>query len=102
MAKIRKSALLTGLLQKVEPQRFMPLLETYQATDRQGRYLHWNDSKWRVEPGHDEIAAWVATKVSRRSISNHLTWLKAKLKAELKAENDSCFSYCLPESLFSQ
>jgi Fic family protein len=94
MARIRVPKPLVLLLQKVEPEKFLPLLGKYGATDSQGRYLHWNDFKWRVKSGDDELAAWIATKIARKAITKNLPLLKA--------EGDYCFSYCVPDSLFAQ
>ncbi|VXD11408.1 hypothetical protein [Planktothrix paucivesiculata] len=58
MARIRVPKPLILLLQEVEPEKFLPLLGKYGATDSQGRYLHWNDFKWRVKSGDNELAAW--------------------------------------------
>ncbi len=85
---------LEKLMQEVKPEKFLRLLGKYKATDAQGRYLHWNDFKWRVESGDDELAAWGATKLARRSIAKELPLLQA--------EGDRCFSYCVPESLLAK
>ncbi|WP_148096713.1 Fic family protein, partial [Aphanothece sacrum] len=94
MARIRVARPFSQLLEDVNPQKFLPLLGKYGAADSQGRYLHWNDFKWRVESDDDELAAWVATKISRKTIAKNLSLLQA--------ENDHCFSYCIPDSLFTQ
>jgi hypothetical protein len=53
------------------------LLGKYQATDSQGRYLHWNDFQWRVEKGDPPLAAWVATNLARKAITKNLPLLQA-------------------------
>ena len=68
MARIRIPQTLDRLLQAVEASQFIPLLEKYGAIDSKGRYLHWNDFQWRVDSGDHELAAWVATKIARKSI----------------------------------
>ncbi|MDJ0615490.1 MAG: Fic family protein [Calothrix sp. MO_192.B10] len=93
MARIRTPKPLHTLLQELEPEKYIPLLGKYGATDSKGRYLHWNDFKWRVKRGDDELAAWVATKFARQAIAQDLP---------LRAEDDFCFSYCIPNSLFAQ
>ena len=59
-----------------------------------GRYLHWDEFKWRVKRGDDEIAAWVATKITRKARAKHLQ--------QLQAEKESCFSYSIPDSLHAR
>lgn len=94
MARIRIPQTLDRLLQAVEASQFIPLLEKYGAIDSKGRYLHWNDFQWRVDSGDHELAAWVATKIARKSIRKSLPLLQAK--------DNSCFSYCVPNSLFDR
>ncbi len=93
MARIRTPKPLNTLLREVESEKYIPLFGKYGATDSQGRYLHWNDFKWRVKRGDDELSAWVATKFARKAIAQNLP---------LQAEGDFCFSYCIPNSLFAQ
>lgn len=94
MSKIRVPKPFSELMQEVEPEKFLPLLRKYGATDRKGRYFHWDEFKWRVEQGDNEIAAWVATRIARQARTNYLQLLQA--------EKDFCFSYCIPDSLFAQ
>jgi Fic family protein len=94
MARIRVSESLSQLMAEITPElsiHLTGLMEKYQSTDIRGRYLHWNDFKWRVEKGDNEVAAWIATKIARRSIAKELPLLKA--------EGDRYFSFCVPESL---
>jgi Fic family protein len=78
-------------MDRIPPQVYASLMPKYGSTDAKGRYLHWNDFKWRVEPGDDEQAAWLATKFSRRVIRENLP--------QLQAEGNHYFSYCVPSSL---
>jgi Fic family protein len=97
MARIRVPASLSQLMLAITPEASIHLtgfMEKYQATDVRGRYLHWNDFKWRVEKGDDEVTAWIATKIARRSIAKELPLLQA--------EGDRYFSFCIPESLSIQ
>ena len=94
MSRIRVPKPFKQLIQEVEYKKLIPLLGKYKATDSQGRYLHWNDFKWRVEPDDDELTAWVATQISRRGL--------AKFLLLLQSEGDQYFSYCVPDSLFAQ
>ena len=93
MARIRTQKPLHTLLQEIESEKYIPLFGKYGATDTKGRYLHWNEFKWRVEKGDGESAAWVAAKFARKAIAKDLS---------LQAENDLYFSYCIPNSLFAQ
>jgi hypothetical protein len=74
MARIRLPTPFIQLMQYPKPEYFV-LMSKYKATDTKGKYLHWNDFKWRVEKGDEEESAWVATKLSRRSISKDLVTL---------------------------
>jgi Fic family protein len=94
MARIRLPKPIEQLLKEVAPEQFLPLLGKYGAIDAKGRYLHWDEFKWRVAVGDDELAAWLATKISRRAI--------IKTLSTLQAEDDTSFSYCVPDSLFAQ
>jgi Fic family protein len=94
MARIRLPTPFVQLMQALEPEILIPLISKYQATNSKGQYLHWNDFKWRVEKGDEEVSAWIATKLSRRSIS--------KCLVTLQAVGDECFSYCIPNSLFAK
>jgi Fic family protein len=94
MARIRVPTPLIQLMKDVKPEIIVSLMSKYQATNSQGKYLHWNDFKWRVEKGDEEVLAWIATKISRKSIAKNLI--------TLQAVNNQYFSYCIPNSLFSQ
>lgn len=77
MARIRVKKLLDQLLKEVQTDAFLSLLGKYQATDSQGRYLHWNNFQWRVEKGDPPLAAWVATELARKAIAKNLPLLQA-------------------------
>ena len=77
-----------------EEKKVVPSLSKYGATDRKGRYLHWDEFKWRVERGDDELVAWVATKINRKA--------RAKYLQQLQADKESCFSYSIPDSLHAR
>ena len=94
MARIRVQKPLDQLLKEIQTDAFLALLGKYQATDSQGRYLHWNDFQWRVEKGDPALAAWVATKLARKAIAKNLPLLQA--------DGDRNFNYCVPDSLFAQ
>jgi hypothetical protein len=61
MARIRVPTPLIQLMKDVKPEILVSLMSKYQATNSQGKYLHWNDFKWRVEKGDEEVLAWIAT-----------------------------------------
>ncbi len=92
MARIRTPKPFSQLISEVEASKFVSLLASYKATDAKGRYLHWNEFKWRVQSGDDEETAWAATKFARTSIMKTLP---------LQAESGLSFSYCVPDSLFA-
>ncbi len=94
MARIRMTKPFHQLLQEVDPKLYVLLLGKYGAIDPKGRYLPWNEFKWRVEKGDDELGAWIATKFARNAISKKLFLLQGEGKQH--------FSYCIPDSLFAQ
>jgi Fic family protein len=97
MGKIKKTQSLSSLWKLIpqdNPELFINLLNKYKVTDKKGRYLHWNEFKWRVDTGDEEQLAWLATKISRKAVSKLLTILQGKA--------ESCFSYCIPNSLLAQ
>jgi Fic family protein len=94
MARIRTPQPFLQLMAEIKPVAWLPLLDKYRSTDTQGQYLHWNDFKWRVEKGDEEVVAWLATKIARRTISKQLP--------TLPANDDQHFSYCLPDSIMTQ
>jgi len=95
MARVRVPVPFNTLMEKTSPQEFLPLLPKYKATDPKGNYLHWDKFKWKVDKEDNEDSAWVATKLSRKTITKYIHSLKGK------NENEA-FSYCVPDSLFSQ
>lgn len=66
-----------------------PYLDKFDATDPKGRYLHWNQFKWRVPKEEAEIA-WKVVKFKRVSQMKYIP---------LKDEKGNSFSYCTPPSL---
>jgi Fic family protein len=98
MARVRLPTPFVQLMQGLEPETLLLLISKYQtkyqATNSKGQYLHWNDFKWRVDKGDEEVIAWIATKIARKSITKDLV--------NLQAVGDKCFSYCIPNSLFAQ
>lgn len=97
MGRIRKPQSLSSLWKSIpqdNPELFLNLLSKYRVTDSKGKYNHWDKFKWRVDRGDDENLAWLATKIARKAISKPLTILQG--------QNESYFSYCIPNSLLAQ
>jgi Fic family protein len=90
MPRIRVPKPFLELIKEIKPETFS-LMGKYQITNSQGKYLHWDEFKWRVDKGDEEVAAWTATKLLRQGI--------AKKLVTLQAEGDRYFSYCVPNSL---
>ncbi len=90
MPRIRVPKPYLELVREIKPEIFS-LMGKYQITNSQGKYLHWDEFKWRVEKGDEEVAAWTATKILRQGIAKHLS--------TLQAEGNRHFSYCVPSSL---
>jgi Fic family protein len=66
------------------------LMEYFRETDNKGRYLYWDQFKWRVNKNHDVKKAWLITKWCR--------FTKRKL-ISLFDKNAQEFHYCIPDSL---
>ena len=66
------------------------LMEYFRETDGKGRYLYWDQFKWRVSKKHDVKKAWLVTKWCR--------FTKRKL-ISLYDKNREDFHYCIPDSL---
>ncbi|NPE57435.1 Fic family protein [Dickeya dadantii] len=64
-------------------------LSHYGMADAQGRYLHWNQLKWRV-PGKDARSIWLAVKFHRYN---------ARKTIGLQDKADNEFHYCIHDSL---
>ena len=62
----------------------------YKEVDSQGRYLYWDQLKWRINENDDAKKAWFATKWARMS----------KLKTiSLLDKVDRPFYFCMPDTL---
>jgi Fic family protein len=66
------------------------LMEYFRETDNKGRYLYWNQFKWRVPKRHDVKKAWLVTKWCRFTKRKPISLLD-------KSEKE--FHYCIPDSL---
>ncbi|NOZ90004.1 MAG: Fic family protein [Epsilonproteobacteria bacterium] len=70
--------------------QLMHYFTKYQDTDKKGRYLYWDEFRWRVDKDDDPQMAWWSTKMMRLF----------KLKSiELYDKNGDSFSFCIPDSL---
>jgi len=66
------------------------LMEYFRETDEKGRYLYWDQFKWRIPKQHDVKKAWLVTKWCR------FTKRKSILLYDTIGE---AFHYCVPDSL---
>lgn len=70
-------------------QSILKYISQYDATDSEGRYLHWSQLKWRVPKSEAELI-WKAVKFKRVTQYKSLT---------LKDEHGNPFVYCRPHSM---
>ncbi|MCH9739368.1 MAG: Fic family protein [Epsilonproteobacteria bacterium] len=66
------------------------LMEYFSETDSKGRYLYWDQFKWRVPKGHDVQKAWLVTKWVRFTKRKPIALCDAK---------ETEFHFCIPDSL---
>lgn len=74
-------------------KQFLDYVSKYQAVDQKGRYLHWNEFKWRIDETDNKVMAWHATKFNRRVLLKQI---------ELLDKKNNKFQFCIPESLQSK
>ncbi|MDD2451695.1 MAG: Fic family protein [Sulfurovum sp.] len=65
-------------------------IQKYKAEDNKGRYLYWDQFRWRVDKGDDPLKAWWAVKWSR------LTQYKIIPYADKYGKS---FVFCTPDTL---
>jgi len=65
-------------------------MEYFSETDPRGRYLYWDQFKWRIPKEHDPKKAWLITKWVR--------FTKRKPLELIDAKGDE-FHFCVPDSL---
>jgi Fic family protein len=70
-------------------ESILPFLNKYDATDDEGKYLHWSQLKWRV-PKKDAENIWKTVKFKRMSQYKTLP---------IESEDSTPFSYCTPHSM---
>jgi Fic family protein len=70
-------------------ESILSFLHKYDATDDEGKYLHWSQLKWRV-PKKDAESIWKTVKFKRTSQYKALT---------IVGEDDTHFVYCTPHSM---
>jgi Fic family protein len=76
--------------QNSQYNELMNYFTKYQDTDKKGRYLYWDEFRWRVEKDDNPQMAWWATKMMR------LFKLK---EIELYDKEEHHFNFCIPDSL---
>jgi len=76
------------VLQMMQDESY--LMEYFRETDDKGRYLYWDQFKWRVCKGHDIKKAWLITKWCRFTKRKPILLLD---------KNEEEFHYCIPDSL---
>ena len=78
------------LRQNSQYNELMNYFSKYQDVDKKGRYLYWDEFRWRVEKDDNPQMAWWATKMMR------LFKLK---EIELYDKEEHNFNFCIPDSL---
>ncbi|MCK4956939.1 MAG: cell filamentation protein Fic, partial [Candidatus Cloacimonetes bacterium] len=65
-------------------------MEIYGVVNSEGKYLSYDELKYRLQPGDDLKTAWVATKFSRSCIMKNIS---------IDCKNEKPFTFCVPDSL---
>lgn len=73
----------------MQDANFNRYFNEYDVIDSNGRYLHWNQLKWRL-PKDEAVSIWKAIKLKRISQMKYLP---------LQDEHEVRFSYCTPPSM---
>lgn len=75
-------------------QDFTKLTSIVGAVDRQGRYLHWDELRYKepIDP-YSNLDIWFATKFARSLMAKSLV---------IKDKNDLPFKFCIPDAIFKQ
>lgn len=68
----------------------MDYIICYKEVDEKGRYLYWDQLKWRIGENDDAYKAWFATKWARSNILKSIS---------LSDIEDNNFSFCTPDTL---
>lgn len=71
--------------------KVVELMPSFAALDEKGRYLHWEEFRWRVPPTVDKDVAWCVTKLARMAQLRSLP--------DLVSEGGHVMKYCVPDSL---
>jgi Fic family protein len=71
-------------------EMYDPHYQYYQSVDEKGRYLYWDQFKWRVKENDDPQKAWWAVK-----------WDRARNQKQIALcdKNGEPFSFCVPDTL---
>lgn len=88
--RIESPPKIENILENIASGQFSKFLLKYLAVDSKGRYLHWNELKWRVDSDDDPKKAWLATKMNRMVLLKDL---------ELFDKSGKSFKFCVPDSL---
>jgi Fic family protein len=76
--------------QNQQYNELMSYFNKYQDVDKKGRYLYWDEFRWRVDKEDNPQMAWWSTKMMRLF----------KLKdIDLYDKEDNHFNFCIPDSL---
>lgn len=59
----------------------------YKEVDKKGKYLYWDQFKWRVEENDDALIAWYAVKSAR---------MNGRKSLHLQDKRDNFFNYSIP------
>lgn len=71
--------------------KVMQQMQHFGVLDSKGRYLHWEEFRWRVPKGVDQRVAWCATKLARMQQHKKLPYLES--------EEGISMRYCVPDCL---
>ena len=73
-----------------DTKEYYDYLQKYKAEDHKGRYLYWDQFRWRVNKDDNPLIAWWATKWARFTISKPLPYTDKYSKP---------FIFCTPDTL---
>jgi Fic family protein len=65
-------------------------IQKYKGEDKKGRYLYWDQFRWRVDKGDNPLIAWWATKFARVTDIKNISYVDKYGKN---------FSFCTPDTL---
>ncbi len=62
----------------------------YREVDANGKYLYWDQLKWRLEENDDPLVAWYSVKSAR---------MNGRKTVRLQDKKGDCFNYSVPDAL---